>query len=133
MATPFLTDLTREQIAEKTRQRLTFIIRDDQNPPVPIPGANLDFVKLTLYDEKTGDIINTRDEVDVLALPDLTVDVNGKAIMLFAPADNVLVGTAPVPSQEVHVAHFDYQWDTDPLKVGRHLVRLQVVNLLKTT
>jgi len=133
MATPFLTDLTREQIAEKTRQRLTFTIKDDQDPPVGIPGANLDFVRLTLYDEKTGDVINGRTAVDVFALPDLTVDGNGKAIMLFAPDDNVLVGTAPVPSQEVHVAQFDYQWDADVLKVGRHVVRLQVVNLLKTT
>lgn len=130
MAAPFLTDLTGEPIAEKTRQRLDFIVRDDDG--VVIPGANIDEVKLTLYDEATGAIINSRSAVDVLASGELTVSALGVGVMLFAPLDNVLVGAAPVPSQEIHVAHFDYQWDTDPLKVGRHLVRLQVVNLLKT-
>lgn len=130
MATPFLTDLTRERIAEKTRQRLDFIVRDDAG--VVIPGASLDDVKLTLYDEKSGTVINSRAEVDVLASGELTVSALGVGVMTFKPADMVLVGTAPVPSQEIHVAQFDYQWDADANKVGRHLVRLQVVNLLKT-
>ncbi len=131
MAPPFLTDLTRERIAEKTRQRLDFIVRDDAG--AVIPGANIDEVKLTLYDESSGDIINSRTAVDVLASGELTVSALGVGVMIFAPDDMVLVGAAPVPSQEIHVAHFDYQWDTDATKVGRHLVRLQVVNLLKTT
>ena len=131
MATPFLTDLSSERIAEKTRQRLDFIVRDELK--AVIPGASLDFVKLTLYDEATGADINSRTAVDVLASGELTVSALGVGVMTFEPDDNVIVGAAPVPSQEIHVAQFDYQWDADVLKVGRHLVRLQVVNLLKTT
>ncbi len=131
MATPFLTDLTRERIAEKTRQRLDFIVRDDAR--VVIPGANLDEVKLTLYNESDGAIINARNAVDVLLSGELTVSALGVGVMTFKPDDMVIVGTAPVPSQELHVAQFDYKWDADAEKVGRHQVRLQVVNLLKTT
>lgn len=131
MATPFRTDLTKEPFAEKTRQRLDFIVRDDD--AVEIPGANLDEVKLTLYNESDGTIINSRNAIDVLLSGELTVDGSGAGVMLFTPDDNPIIGTDPVPSQEVHVAQFDYKWDADPLKIGRHLVRFQVVNLLKTT
>lgn len=131
MATPFRTDLTKEPFAEKTRQRLTFIVRDDLK--AVIPGASLDEVKLTLYSEKDGAVINSRTAINVLLSGELTVDGSGVGIMLFEPDDNVIIDTDPVPSQEIHVAQFDYKWDADVKKVGRHVVRLQVVNLLKTT
>lgn len=130
MAKEFRIDLTKEQIAEKTRRRITFDVLDEEEKA--LPGGQIDFVKLTLYNEADAAIINARDETDLLGTL-ITVDVNGKGIWTLEPDDNPIVGTDPTPDQQVHVGHLDYQWDADVKKVGRVLIRLLVVNLLKTT
>lgn len=129
MSKPFRIDLTKEQIAEKSRRRITFDVLDDEE--VPIAGTSLDFMKLFLYNEADEATINSRTGLDVLGTQ-ITVDGGGNGVLLLDPDDNPIVGTDPAPDQEVHVAHIDYQWDADPVKVGRAVIRLLVVNLLKT-
>jgi len=130
MAKPFRIDLTNDQIAEKTRRRITFDVLDDEKKP--LAGTRLDFVKLTLYNEADAAIINSRTGLDILG-GNITVDGNGKGVWIVDPDDNPIVGSNPTPDQEVHVGQFDYQWDADTKKIGRVLIRLQVVNLLQTT
>ncbi len=130
MAKPFRIDLTNEQIAEKTRRRITFDVLDDEEKA--LPGSQLDEVKLTLYNEADAAIINSRSGLDILG-GNITVDSNGKGVWVLDPDDNPIVGSNPTPDQEVHVGQLDYQWDADAKKIGRVLVRLQVVNLLQTT
>lgn len=130
MAKPFRIDLTKEQIAEKSRRRITFDVLDDEE--APIAGTALDFMKLFLYNEADDATINSRTGLDVLG-SQITVDGSGKGVLLLDPDDNPIVGTDPIPDQEVHVAHIDYQWDADPVKIGRAIIRVLVVNLLKTS
>lgn len=135
----FRTDLTKaakNQVAEKSRREITFTIRDSAE--VILVGTALDFVKLTIYDEATGAIINSRTGIDELQPGNPTgqiivgaaVEDNGKLIL--DPDDNPIVASPAIDS-EVHVVQLDYQWDSDPKKIGRHLIRVLVVDLLKTT
>ena len=131
MSKPFRIDLTgaKNQIEEKTRRRITFDVLDDEEQT--IAGVSLNFMNLFLYNEADGATINGRTGLDVLG-SQITVDGSGKGVLLLDPDDNPIVGTDPIPDQEVHVAHIDYQWDADAVKVGRAIIRLLVVNLLKT-
>lgn len=133
MANTFRTDLTKDEIAEKTRRRVLFDVLDDQEQP--LDGGRLDFMNYDLYNEKDGAAINSHTGQDGIAGGDITVDSGGKGVLVLLPADNPIVGTSDEtdPDQEVHVAELFYQWDLDAEFQGRHKIRVQVVNLVKTT
>jgi hypothetical protein len=82
-------------IWQGTRRVVSMTVSDTDG--VVIPLASMTTITLTLSDEKTGAIINSRDAQSIL-------NVNGGAFhatsgllsIIFTPADNVLVGTKPV-------------------------------------
>jgi hypothetical protein len=89
---------------------------------VPVPAASLSSLTLTLYDQRTDTIINSRDAQDVLNVNGVTVDANGLLTWTVLPADNPIVtrGTA----EETHVALFEWTFGS---KRGSHEVHIVVV------
>lgn len=88
-----------------------------------IPGSALDALTLTLYEQTTGAIINSRDGANVLNANGGTVDEAGHFIMVFTPADNQHMGT---DTSEVHIALF--RWTYNTVKQGSQRVILSVIN-----
>lgn len=67
------------------------VLRDADN--ALIAEAALANVYMTLKDVTTGDVINGRDEVDVLG-DELTLPTTGNVILQFADADMPAIGTS---------------------------------------
>lgn len=63
---------------------------------------------LTLYDQATNTIINTRNAQNVLNSNQVTVDINGKVTWVWLPADMTIVN--PNRASEIHVALFEAKW-----------------------
>lgn len=84
-----------------------------------------DSVVLTLYDEYTGNIINSRHDQDVLNTNNVTIDGDGLLTWAIQPEDTIIVTNGK--KGEWHVALFVFTWPT-----GRytHRMRMRVVNFL---
>lgn len=132
MAKPFETDLTAPTyvIAEQTTRFLEFQLLDENDSG--IPAAELQSLTLTLYDPRTGAIINSRDDMSVLNANGGTVDAQGNAVLELGPADNVIVGQNAGLVQEDHVALLEWVYEAGT-RQGRHLIFLRVENLAKVT
>jgi len=124
---PFTTDLTgaATRIAEETTRFLAFVIQDEDD--VGIPAAELQSLTLTLFDRRTGQILNSRDGVDILNANGGTVDGAGNGELKLTPADNVIFTAGRV--EEDHVALVE--WEDANGQVGRHVILLRVENLAK--
>lgn len=109
---------------ELTTGEFKTTIRD--NLDVAIPGASLLSLTLTLYSEHTLNIINGRDEQNVLNQNDVTVDGNGVLVWLIQELDRVIENDE-LP-QERHRAAF--KWTAEGI-VGRHEHQFIVSNLAK--
>lgn len=127
MSTPFLTTISAE-VAEKVTVRITGTIKDHTD--TAIPAASLSTLTLTLYEKKSGTIINTRSAANVLNTGGGTVTSGGVLTMVLDPADNALVTQAP--ATEVHVALFEWTYNSGAA-AGRALVEFTVSNFLKVT
>ena len=84
--------------------------------------SSLDSLTLTLWEESTEDIINSRDASDVSA--SLT---GGVLSLALATADNAIVTSKLT---ERHVALFEWTYDSGT-KLGKHEVVFTVTNLVK--
>jgi hypothetical protein len=113
-------------VNEKVSARYTADVQDDEGNA--IAAASLTTLTLTLYDKDTGDIINSRNDQDVLNTNGVTVDGSGNLTWIIDPDDNAIVtSTSKV---EDHVALFEWTWNSGA-KEGRHEVFLHVKNLTK--
>lgn len=97
---------------------------------VPISGASLTTLTVTVYDLTTGNIVNGRNNQDVLNKKGVTVDAAGRLAWQLDPADTGLVSQTNL--QEIRVALFTWTWG-DPVKTGRYEVRFTIKNLNKVT
>jgi len=126
--------LTRKQrtVQEATTATYTATLKDDAG--VVIPSADLTTLTLTLYNEKTDAVINSRTAQDVLGVNGGTVHAtSGLLTQVFAPADNPIIDTALEHGRtEVHIAQFDFTWNAGA-KAGRKMITIEVVQNLKTT
>lgn len=118
-------DLTGSPIAELTSQRINFTVVDEDG--VGIPAANLATLTLTLFVERDGAIINSRDGIDILNTNGGTVGVDGVGTYTMEPADNPIVRTGS-KQEEYHIALFEWTY-SGGTKDGKQPVRLKVVNL----
>lgn len=73
-----------------------------------IPAGSLDELVATLYDEKSGDLLNERDHVDVLNANGGTVDVNGVFSMRLDADDMVIVNDAR--ASELHICLLEWKY-----------------------
>jgi hypothetical protein len=116
-------DLTDDPIAEEATARIDFTVTDEDG--VGIPAASLDGLTVTLFEERSGQIINSRTDVNILNANGGTVDANGVGTWLMDPDDNVFVAGG---QQEYHVALFEWTFGGGS-KDGKQPVRLKVINL----
>lgn len=92
------------------------------------PLANADSILLslavTLYNEPSRAVINSRTAQSVLNTNGGTVDAAGKVTLRLDPADTAILGS----KSEARVASFVWTWG-NPLKTGRHEVAFTVADL----
>lgn len=113
-------------VPEKTTARLTAVLKDEADAVVG--SAALTTLTLTLYDERTGAILNLRNQQSVLNANGGAVDANGNLTMTLAVADNAIQNTDL--KREMHVALFEYTWSAGA-KAGRYEIAFPVDNLTK--
>lgn len=111
---------------EKSTAWLTATITDGV---AVLLGADsvLESLTLTLCEERSGTIINSRARQSVLGTNGGSVSSLGVVSLRLDPLDMVMVSDR---KQEVHVALLEWTWG-DPLKSGKHEVAFTVVDLAK--
>lgn len=117
---------TRFDVIERTTVRYTAKLVDDQGNA--IPASSLTTMTLTVYDKKTGNILNSRDDQNVLNANNVTIDVNGAFEWIIQPADLAIVNTNL--ANESHIALFEWSWNSGT-RFGKQEIELSVKNLTK--
>lgn len=72
----------------------------DYDGTTPVPVSSIDTATLSLLNNDTSVIINSRDGVDVKS----KLDGSGRFAMILDAADNVILGNSDTVDKEVHVA-----------------------------
>lgn len=104
---------------EGVSAKFTATIVDESN--TAISYRLLNSITLTLTDKYTGEVINSRDEQDVLNVNDVTISANGELVWDVQPEDNEIVGTGKV---EDHEALFEWSWDD--ARIGKKKIQIRV-------
>ena len=125
---------------EKSTGLIKFQLVDENSSNIPL--SQLTTIKLTLYDLKSGSIINNRDHKDAKNINDVTVSSTGLVTWSYTVSDTIIVnsdGTLKVRSSgrdkseymEKHLALFEWTWASG---TGQDYVEIemQVHNLNKT-
>ncbi len=121
-------DLSETYIPEKTTQKLTFVVQDENEAAVG--SGDITTLTVTLYDEATGTVINSRTDTDILNANGGTLDASGNGTWTMDPADNPIINGK---AYEAHIALFEWTFGIAGAKAGRQTVRLMVVDLAKVT
>lgn len=91
-----------------------------------VAGSIMSTATLTLYDERTKTILNSRNAQNVNNANNVTISDAGVVEWTMQPADNAIVNDR-LPS-EVHVAVFDFRWDSGTSRAV-HEVKFLVKNI----
>ena len=116
----------RFDVLERTSVRYTAKLVDDNGDAISV--NNLTAITLTVYDKKTGNILNSRDEQDVLNTNNVTITTAGDVEWIIQPADIAIVNANLV--NETHIALFEWTWNSGT-RVGKQEIELAVKNLTK--
>lgn len=104
----------------------TLLDKDDE----PIPGSVLDTLTLTLYQEYTAEIINSRDRQNVLQTNQVTVSEAGELVWHLTQEDNAIVDDAL--GAEPHIALFEYTFPgVGGTEYAKKAVRFLVDNFVR--
>ena len=117
--------ITLGPVNERTTARYTSGPLTDEDGSV-VPGSVLSSATLTLKDEKTRTVINSRNAQNVNQANGVTISDLGIVTWLLVPADNPIVTDRL--TQEVHVATFDFRWDAGASR-AMHEVKILVNNV----
>jgi hypothetical protein len=117
--------ITLGPVNERTTSRYTSGPLTDEDGAV-VPGSVLSSATLTLTDEKTRTVINSRNAQNVNQANGVTISDLGIVTWLLVPADNPIITNRL--SQEVHVATFDLRWDAGASR-AMHEVKILVNNV----
>lgn len=91
-----------------------------------IAAASLSSLALTLIDDSTGVVINSRSAQNVLNTNGVTVDSAGNLIWLMTAADNSIQDSTLAHGRvELHLATFTWTWDSGS-KRGSHSFWIEV-------
>lgn len=119
--------LTKVYAEGQTGELTATITKKDGVTPVPL--ANLNAVTLTLFEEKTGVVINSRDAVDIKNANGGTVHgTSGLLTLVLSSDDMAVLGTALF---ETHVAFI--AWTYDSTNTGGQEIAFLVRNLAKVS
>ena len=116
-------------INERTTARYTSGPLRDEDGAV-VAGSTLSSATLTLYDEKTGAILNSRNQQNINNGNGVSIGDDGMISWLLVPADNAIVNQKL--SVEMHIAVFDFRWDAGTSRAV-HDVKILVNNIGKVT
>jgi len=121
---------TQRVIRENTTAPFTAYLKDHDG--VALAAADITTLTLTYYDERTGEVINSRDSQDVLNTNNVTVHAtSGLVTWTVQQADAVLVGDGvEVGRTERHVALFQWTYDSGN-QAGSDEVNLDILNVGK--
>jgi hypothetical protein len=126
--------LTTEQakVLEETSAIFTAtLLSDETDATSTVAASSLTALTLTLYDVCSGDIINTRDDQDILNDNNVTVDEDGLLTWSIQSEDNQIVSTTLAAGEdETHIALITWIWATGQ---GREEITLLVRQLDKVT
>lgn len=111
-------------IPEDSTSTYTAILRDQDG--VAVGAASLTALTLTLYNEATGAIINSRNAQNVLNANNVTVSAGGVLTWSMQEEDNPIIDSGL--GIELHTALFAYTWDSGA-RSSRHEAVFQVQNL----
>jgi hypothetical protein len=101
---PTTTDIGR--VRERSTGTYTATLQDEAE--VVIPSASLTTLTLSVYDVRTGTVLNNRNNQNVLNANNVTVHAtSGLLTWSVQSADNAMVSTRSVES---HIAVFEYTW-----------------------
>lgn len=90
-----------------------------------LPGAAVESFTVTLSDQRTGDIINGREDQDILNANGSTVAVGGAFTLELAPADLVIIPEGE--HKPILAALFTWTWGGT--RRSHHLFTFPVVDL----
>jgi hypothetical protein len=110
-------------VAELTSAKYTGTLTDESGAAVS--GSALTAATLTLFDDVTGTVINSRNAQNVLNANGVTIDNFGALTWVMAPADNTIVKSGL--SVERHRAVFTFTWGAGKQLV--HEVVIAVTNI----
>lgn len=124
--------LTQSQrtVLERTTARYTAVLTDEAGDP--ISAADLTTLTLTLYDQRSRTVINSRQAQNILNANQVTIDAEGQLVWTMQPADNALIGTPRPGTTERHIALFEWTWDAGS-KAGRHELLIEVQQIEKVS
>ncbi len=117
---------------EKTGAVYTAYLKDADGTVIPL--GNIGTITLTLYDVSSGDIINTREDQDVLNANNVTIHATSGLLTWEMQADDnpIVSASLRVGAKEHHKALFEFagNFTASP---GKHEVDIKVLNLGKVT
>jgi hypothetical protein len=113
------------ELNEQTTGRYTATMYDETG--ATIDGTAMTTLTLTLYDNRTGSIINSRSAQNVKNANGVTLAASGALTWTISTSDSVMVGRA---GRERHTALFIGTWDTGSKKFT-HPVEMDIINLTK--
>ena len=109
---------------ERTTRQITATVTDENDAGIDV--AALTTIVMTLYDKKTGSIINSRQDQDIKNANNVTIDSSGNLTWIVQPDDNIIVGSALPPTKlEHHVALIEWTWSGGS-KEGRDTIDIFV-------
>lgn len=118
---------TPDIVLGRFRERNTLVLRatvtDNSDPPQAIPGSALAAITLTMYDERTLDVINERSQVDVKA----NVDENGDFAFELTEDDMTILD----PSRKTERRRILLEWTWDVDKHASYEMQFVVENVAK--
>ena len=114
---------------EKASSLITATFKDELG--VAIPNTDFTAINMTLFllSDPTQ-IVNARDNQNVLNANNCTVDANGLFSWNVQPGDRAMISTTV--SEEIHRAEIRYKW-AGGNKEGVAIIDLPVINLVKTS
>lgn len=118
-------------IRESSTAQFSAILKDETGSP--ISGSSLTSMTLTVYDNVSNTIINSRDHANVLNANGVTVSETGKLVWTLTANDSPIANSANVDDfgTESHTALFEYRWASgDKASSFELILRVQAVNRL---
>ena len=114
-----------QRVAEGATCLLYGTLKDERG--ALLPGSELTTLTLTLYEKSTKEILNSREDSNILQTGGGTVDNGGYLELELYAADNEII--KPRATSEVHVALIEYSYQGT--KTGKHEIEFTVANLVK--
>lgn len=116
-------DLFLGRFRERDTPILRATVQDNSVPAVPIHGSALNALSLTIYDEHTQDIVNSREQVDI------RTNVNESGALEFPLTEEDMVILHPSRKSERRRILLEWTWDTT--QRASYEMQLVIDNMLK--